>query len=184
MISLQYTLEKEDFINFYTFINWEEKGKRKRRINNALKQIAIYFFIVSMLFFLKKIYFFGSFSIPILGLLLFLNLLPFFTGKSQITRQAEIIADDPDNSNMFKEISLTFSDTGIYTKDMYCENTLKWHAIIKKIEIPSYYFLHTNAFNAIIIPKNCFKNTDEKTTFDKILSRNLSLEAELKDEIN
>ena len=34
---------------------------------------------------------------------------------------------------------------------------------------------------AYLIPKRAFKNNEEKSAFDKILSRNLSLDAELND---
>ena len=52
---------------------------------------------------------------------------------------------------------------------------------MRKTETEAYWFLFVNGIQAIIIPKRIFGSKIEKAEFEKILLRNLSLEAEVND---
>ncbi len=183
MISLHYTVTKEDYGSFYTFVMWGASDRKKQRIKNILKQTGF------VLVFLLVYYFAGGFTyinnttIIIILLMFATSFIPLFGSKANIDKQIEEITEDIDNNSLFEETFLSASDTGLNIKTTAVDVKYEWIAIIKKNESPDYYFLFVNAMQAIIIPKRAFKNNEEKTAFDKILSRNLSFEAELKEDI-
>ena len=63
-------------------------------------------------------------------------------------------------------------------KNRFTETKYFWNAIIKKTETDTHYFLFENSLQAIIIPKRACKSEEEKLALRKVLSRNLSLDAE------
>lgn len=181
MLTLHYSTTKEDYELYYTFMYWDKKDRKRQRLRNFIKQSIIYLLIISFLFFSKSVNFFGSYTIGVLLFLFIINILPFFTGRAQIIKQAQAITNDFENESIFVEVTVTVTDTELQLKDKFTTTITLWTAIIKKIETPTYYYLFINGMQAYLIPKRAFKNNEEKSAFDKILSRNLSLEAELND---
>jgi hypothetical protein len=163
---------------------WDEPGGKRKRINNILKQVFVFFLVISILFFFNSNSLINIFSLPIFLLILGSTLLPLFTGRSQMVKQANEIADDPDNGSIFKEIVLSAEEYELVIKSVLVESKYNWKGFTKKTETEKYYYLFQNAMQAIIIPKRAFTNNEEKMAFDKILSRNLSLDAELKDALH
>jgi hypothetical protein len=160
---------------------WDEPSRKRKRINNILKQVFLFFLVISVLFFLNTHSLINIFSLPIFLLILGSTLLPLITGRSQMVKQASEIADDADNESIFKDILLSAEEYELVIKSVLVESKYNWKGFTKKTETEKYYYLFQNAMQAIIIPKRAFKNNEEKIAFDKILSRNLSLDAELKD---
>jgi YcxB-like protein len=181
MISLHYTIEKKDYVNYYLHAFLEEPKIRKKNLIKTLKQsgsLLLYFLIISYSVGIRTI---NKYSIP-LGLLLFVTtILPLITRRASLIKQAESITEIAENENIFTENTFIPTDADFQIKNKFCEVKYFWNAIIKKTENSNYYFLFVNEFQAIIIPKRAFKNNEELQAFDKILSRNLSLDAELKD---
>lgn len=176
MVSLNYTLTKDDYIKFYTHVFWEE-GKKKRRVN-FLKQGFFLITFLIVLYFAGGLGSFNNFSIAIYSLIFLSTLLPLISGKSSIIRSAEKIADNPDNDSLFTDYNLTATDSELLIKTEFTETKYYWKAIIKKTETDSHYFLFENSLQAIIIPKSACKSEEEKLALSKVLSRNLSLDAE------
>jgi hypothetical protein len=160
---------------------WDEPSRKRKRINSILKQVGTFFLVVSILFFLNNRALINIFSLPIFILILGSTLLPLFTGRSQMVKQASEIADNPDNDSIFKAIILSAEENELVIKSALVESKYNWKGFTKKTETEKYFYLFQNAMQAIIIPKRAFKNIEEQQAFDKILSRNLSLDAELKD---
>jgi hypothetical protein len=183
MITIQYTLSKDDYVNYYTYMYWDAKDRKRKRLRNMIKQGGFFCLFSSVLFFSGVYGRMNKISISVFVLFFAATFLPMLTGRNQMVKQAEAIADDPDNFSIFNETTLTASDTEISLKNIIVDSKLKWNAVIKKTETANYYFLFLNAMQAIIIPKSAFKKIDEQEAFDKILSRNLSLDAELKDDL-
>ncbi len=176
MVSLQYIITKEDYISFYTHVFWEE-GKKKRRLN-FLKQGGFLIAFLFVLYFAGGMGSFNNFSIAIYAFIFISTLLPLLTGKSSIIKSAERIAENPENSSLFTEYHLTATDADLVIKNSITETKYLWKAIIKKTETNTHYFLFENSMQAIIIPKSACKSEEEKLALRKILSRNLSMDAE------
>jgi hypothetical protein len=160
---------------------WDEPSRKRKRINNILKQVGIFSLVVSILFFSRVNIFINIFSLPVFVIIIVSSFLPLLTGRSQMIKQATNLADNVDNESIFKEVSLFVTDDKFFIKNTLVEASYNWKAFIKKTETEKYYYLFQNSMQATIIPKRAFTNNEEKMAFDKILSRNLSLEAELKD---
>lgn len=176
MMSLQYILTKDDYISFYVQVFWEE-GKKKRRIN-FLKQGGFLIAFLIVLYFAGGMGSFNNFSIAIYALIFLSTLLPLISGKASIIKSAERITENSENSSLFTEYYLTATDGELIIKNSFTTTTYFWRAIIKKTETDTHYFLFENSLQAIIIPKSACKSEEEKLALNKILSRNLSMDAE------
>ncbi len=178
---IQYTLSKEDYVAYFAYVYWDDKGRKKQRVKNVFKQLLY------VLLFCSVIYFTGSFGsnakfiILAVFLIFSISLLTLISGRSDLEGQAKAIAENPENESIFLEMLITISDNDFQIKNKLIETKYNWAAFINKIETKNHYYLFENGMQAIIIPKNAFKNIEAQQAFDKILSRNLSLDAELKD---
>jgi YcxB-like protein len=184
MITIKYTLSKEDYVEYFAYMYWDDKGRKKQRIKNVCKQLLYVLLFCSVLYFTGS---FGSkpkFIILAVFLIFAVSLLPLISGRSDLESQAKAIADDPENGSIFLEMLMTISDNDFQVKNKLTETKYNWVAFVNKIETKNHYYLYENAMQAIIIPKRAFKNIEEQQAFDKILSRNLSLDAELKDALH
>jgi YcxB-like protein len=183
MITIQYTLSKDDYVEYFAYMYWDDKGRKKQRMKNAFKQLLYILLFCAVLYFTGS---FGSkakFIILAIFLIFAISLLTLITGRSDLESQAKAIADDPENESIFSEMFITISDNDFQVKNKLTETKYQWAAFVNKIETKNHYYLFENAMQAIVIPKRAFKNTEEQQAFDKILSRNLSLDAEIKHEL-
>jgi hypothetical protein len=176
MVSLQYDITKADYVSFYTFIFWEE-GKKKRRLN-FLKQAGFLLIFLGILYFAGGRGSFNFLSITIYAVIFFSVMLPLLNGKHAIIKNAEKITDDAENASIFTSYNLVATDTDLFIKNSFVETRYFWNAIIKKSETNTHYFLFENALQAIIIPKTACRNEEERLALSKILSKNLTIDAE------
>lgn len=179
MISLQYSITKEDYVNYYTYVTWDAPGNRKKRIYYYIRQL------VPILFFIAAFYYTGIFErnskfiLIILGFIFVTVFLSVFNVRSNAMKRAEKITNDQGNSSIFQDVSMTVSETGITAKGISTETKYQWNAFIKKEESLAYYFLFTSSTQALIIPKRVFNNADERSQFEKLLAQQLSFDAEI-----
>ncbi|MEJ7610452.1 MAG: YcxB family protein [Ferruginibacter sp.] len=183
MVSLHYTITKDDYVNFYTHVMWDAADRKRSRMKSILKQVGFVGVFMGIYWFVGGFRFMNNISVIIILLMFATSLLPLMTGRSGIRRNAEDIADDPENASVFTDNYLTASDAGMHIKTAVSDNNYSWKAIVRKTETSSYYFLFLNAIHAIIIPKKVFGSMEALSEFNKLLSKNLSLEAEIKDAI-
>lgn len=178
MLSLKYTLLKEEYVNYYAYVLWDAPGNRKKRMLHYAKQL------VPIGLFLFAFYYTGildrssRFVLLIMAAILITALLSLFGLRSIILKQGKKIADDPGNSSFFRETQLEAGESGIILKDSQKELRYAWAAFTRKEESDACYMLFTSSLQGIIIPKRVF-DAGEKAQFDKLLAQNLSFEAEL-----
>ncbi len=178
MVSLKYTLLKEDYVNYYAYILWDAPGNRKKRILHYAKQL------VPIGLFLFAFYYTGildrssRFVLLIMVAILITALLSLFGLRSIMLKQGKKIADDPGNSSIFLETQLLANESGIILKDSLKELRYGWAAFIRKEENAACYMLFTSSLQGIIIPKRVF-DANEKAQFDKLLAQYLSFDADL-----
>lgn len=179
MVTLQYAITKQDYANYYAYVVWDAPANRKKRLIYYAKQL------VPVLIFLLAFFYTGLFDRPgkfiflIAGVLFITTFLSLLGVRNNIMRQAERIADDPDNASIFADFTLTVTDAGITLKNDSLETKFQWTAFLKKLESKNYYFLFHNSIQAVIIPKRVFDSEEVKARFEKILTRHLSFEAEV-----
>jgi len=101
MITLNYALTKEDYVNYYTYVTWDAPENRKKRMIYYAKQV------VPIVLFLTAFYYTGLFQrnslfiMVIAGFLLLTTLLSLMGVRSNSVRLAEKVADDPANGSIF-----------------------------------------------------------------------------------
>jgi hypothetical protein len=183
IVSLRFEIEPKDYKAFYYYAAWSNSKKKKERLYGILKQVAISVVFLGVLFYSGGIRYFNKYTILLLALMLATSLLSIFTTKSSLDKQVEEFIENPENENIFTETFINFTETEINIKNKFEEKKIVWNAFCKKSETDDYYFLFYNSVQAEIIPKKAFINNVDKITFDALLSRNLSIEAQLKEAI-
>jgi len=179
MLSVKYSLTKEDYVNYYTYVMWDSPQKKRSKLKYYLRQAAITVLIIPVLIY-SDIFKYNQFYLYIyLGIFIIATLLQVFSARNTIKRQAEKIANSANNRSIFLETQADISETGIHLRDELSETKFQWKAFVKKQENEAYYFLFINSIHAIIFPKHIFKTADDKNHFDKLLSEHLSFDAEV-----
>ena len=131
MITLQYAITKEDYVNYHTYVMWDAPQNRKKKINYYIRQI------IPLVLFIIAFYYTGIFErnskfiILILGFIFLTSLLSLFNVRSNTVKQAEKITNDPNNSSIFHDTSMMISETGISTKDALAETKFQWEAFLR-----------------------------------------------------
>ena len=75
---------------------------------------------------------------------------------------------------MLDEAEIILSDSGIIDKDTHTESRYDWNAIVRLAETNDSYYLYTNSYHAIVIPKRVV-NAKEAKELTSLLSQNLPL---------
>lgn len=179
MLTLSYTLEKEDYVNYYAFVMWDAPENKKKRLLYYVKQVLPIFFFVWAFYYTGLFKRDSLFIFVIAGFLILTSLLSLLGVRTNMLKQAEKIANNPDNQSIFLPTILSVSESGLVFKSDIQESKYQWKAFIKKQESTRYYFLFISAIQGVIIPKRAFSNAEEKARFEKLLQHNLSFEAEL-----
>lgn len=179
MISVNYSITKADYINYYAYVLWDAPENRKKRLTYYGRQL------LPILVFLFAFYYTGifernsTFILLIIGFIFLTSALSLFGVRSNTVKQAEKITEDPGNASIFIEQALIVTESGIHLKNEFTDTNYRWSAFTKKQESNDYYFLFINSIQALIIPKRIFIHESEKIMFDKLLAQHLSLDADI-----
>lgn len=179
MIALNITLTREDYVTFYTYVSWDSPENRNKRIRFYVRQL------IPLAVFLFAFYYTGIFRRDSTFILIFgvamvaTAVLSLMSARSTLKRQAEKVSTNPDNESIFRERQYIFSETGILIKDPLMQSTVQWAAIIRKVESQNYYILFLNGIQALILPKRAFTSQEQQQQFERLLSQQLSMEAEM-----
>jgi hypothetical protein len=183
LISLQYTITKEDYAAYYNYAMWSSPDRKKKRIYAILRQLGSAAFFLGIYYYSFRNSYSTNTLLVAVAVFLVISILSIFSTKNTLDKQLDEFIQNPDNANIFSDTFLTATDTDLKLQSEYFETKALWKAIVNKAETDSHYFLYINAVQAFIIPKRCFKNNEEKNAFDRILSRTLSLDAQIKEDI-
>jgi hypothetical protein len=108
--------------------------------------------------------------------LAYLFLVPFLIRRSVHRRVADILAKK-ENQHVLDEAEIMLSETGILDKDNVSESRYDWDAVVHFAETSDSYYLYTNSYHAIVIPKRAIRNdADEKET-ERLFNSHLPLQA-------
>lgn len=180
MINLEFTITEQEYVDLTYYNGWLAPERKSYRVKYFLVNYLIYIGGVLLFFLLDKNFLTRISSIIIFlvfGVALFFYLK--FRIKKHYVNYVQKLIRDSGKENVLSPINFTFSDDGVYAKDSQSETKLKWPAFLRKQETKECYYLFLNTAQAFIIPKRVFKNVTEHDEFKSILSRNLSLGAQL-----
>lgn len=179
MISVKYSLTKDDYINYYLYMMWDSPERKKARLKYYGRQVLINGGIIAILIYTDVFRYSPATLYIYAGVLALITVLQLFNARMNVKKQAQKIADNEGNQSFFLETHLDINEAAITSKDENKESKTYWKAFIKKQETPEYYFLFTSAIQGMIIPKRIFKTADERQQFDKLLTQYLSFDAEV-----
>lgn len=112
---------------------WDAKGRKKKRVKAFIRQAAYNLAFCAVLFYIGSSRF-DKFTLLFIALLLCVSFLPLISAKTDAERQANAIAEDPDNGNIFTEYALIATDADLYIKTAFQETRTFWKGILKKTE--------------------------------------------------
>ncbi|AXY74498.1 YcxB family protein [Paraflavitalea soli] len=182
MLVLKYHLTEEEYFDYNYFTAWASPEKKGYRIRYYLRVFLLYTG-VAVLFIISrhsKQLLWDFIIFGIIAITYFL-LVPWLIRRS-IGRRVKDILRQPENQHVLGEAEVILMDTGIIDKDEAAESKYSWDAIVRKAETPSCYFLYTNSYHAIVIPKRAIRNPADKQELERMLSQHLSLTSEFSKE--
>ena len=179
MLFLKYHLSEEEYFDYNYYTAWSAPARKKYRISYYLRVLLLYAAIAGIYIFLKSEEFVLANLIILvsIGLVYFL-LVPSLV-KQSIRRRVKQMLSHPENEHILEDAEVELSDKGIIDKDKESESRYNWEGIVKKGETETSYFLYTNSYHAIVIPKRVLKTTEDRKELERLLNEYLPLSTEL-----
>ena len=179
MVALKFSLTEEEYFEYNYYTAWAAPHKKRYRLRYYLKVFALYSTIAALYIFANQSHRLevDLTVFAILGIIYFL-LVPLLIQHSIRRRTKQIIAE-PENQHVLDESEIILSESGIIDQDHVSYSKYDWDAIVKKTETPNSYYLYTNSYHAIVIPKRVIKNANEHKELEHLFNSHLSLSSEL-----
>ena len=178
MVAVSFHLTEEEFFDFNYYTSWAAPERRKYRLFYYGKVFLLYFLVAALYIVTNHtsqlLIDFAIFSI--IGLVYFL-LIPYLIKRS-IRRRVRGMLAAKENEHILQESQVILDETGIYDKDIVSESRYEWEAIVRKSETETTFYLYTNSYHAIVIPKRALANSSELASLRKMLDTNLPLSSE------
>ena len=178
MVAVSFHLTEQEFFDFNYYTSWAAPERRKYRLYYYGKVFLLYFLVAAVYILTNHtsqiLIDFSIFSI--IGLVYFL-LIPYLIRRS-IRRRVKGMLAAKENEHILQESQVILDDTGIYDKDNVSESRYEWEAIVRKSETETTFYLYTNSYHAIVIPKRALKSAAELASLRKLLDTNLPLSSE------
>jgi len=156
-MTLQYTLDENDFLTHQLYIASKSERIRKIRKRGRLV-LSIAYALMALLF-----YFQGKSSLMIIFLILALCwfiINPFFERKKYVRHYKKFIAECY-KIRIGRMATLTINNECFVTKDDGGESKIIATETEEIVEIPSLFLLRLKSGQSLIIPKNKIGNADE-----------------------
>ena len=175
MLHLQFHLTEAEYFDYNYYTAWAAPDRKKYRVGYYLKVLVLYGAVAGLYIFANKNHQ-GLFDILVFACiaLFYVSLIPFLVKRSVKRRARQIIAQ-PENKHILNDCEVILMDTGIVDKDKETESKYNWDAIVKTGETPNSYFLYTNSYHAIVIPKRTLKNPGDKKELLRLMNEHLPL---------
>jgi hypothetical protein len=176
MVSFKFRLTEDEYLEYNYYTAWSAPTRKKYRVLYFLRVIILYG-AVAMLYIIatRQNYIWIDISVFIITGLIYLVMIPSFV-KGSVRRKVKDILSKKENQHVLDEAEIVLSDTGIIDKDTHTESRYDWDAIVRLAETADSYYLYTNSYHAIVIPRRVVSIEEEKE-LTRLLSKNLPLHA-------
>jgi hypothetical protein len=176
MVSLKFRLTEDEYLQYNYYTAWAAPDRKMYRILYFLRVMLLYGVVAFLyIFATRQHYIWIDISVFVITGLVYLIMIPKFV-KSSIRRKVADILSKKENQHVLEEAEITISDTGVIDKDTNSESRYNWEAVVKLAETEDSYYLYTNSYHAIVIPKRVV-SADEATQLRKLLDQHLPLSA-------
>ena len=176
MVSLKFRLTEDEYLQYNYYTAWSAPTRKKYRIFYFLRVIILYG-AVAMLYIIatRQHYIWIDISVFVITGLIYLVMIPSFV-KSSVRRKVKAILSKKENEHVLDEAEIILADSGIIDKDTLTESRYNWDAIVRLADTPDSYYLYTNSYHAIVIPKRVVSK-EQEIELTALLSQNLPLHA-------
>ena len=174
MVSLKFRLTEDEYLQYNYYTAWSAPTRKKYRIYYFLRVIILYG-AVAMLYIIatRQHYIWIDISVFIITGLIYLIMIPSFV-KGSVRRKVKDILSKKENQHVLDDAEIILSDSGIIDKDTHTESRYDRDAIVRLAETPESYYLYTNSYHAIVIPRRSV-NTEQEKELTRLLSEHLPL---------
>jgi hypothetical protein len=178
MLTLKYHLTEEEYFDYNYYTAWSAPDKKGYRTKYYMRVFILYAAIAALYIFSKHTeqIFIDFIIFGVIATAYFL-LVPSLIKRS-IRRRVKYILTQPENKHILEEAEVVLMDTGILDKDDASESKYGWEAIVKKAETESSYYLYTNSYHAIVIPKRVIVSQHERQELERLFNQYLPLSSE------
>ena len=176
MVSLKFRLTEDEYLQYNYYTAWAAPTRKKYRIYYFLRVIILYG-AVAMLYIIatRQHYIWIDISVFVITGSIYLIMIPSFV-KSSVRRKVKNILSKKENQHVLDDAEIILSESGIIDKDTHTESRYDWDAIVRLAETPESYYLYTNSYHAIVIPRRSVSSEQEKE-LTRLLSEHLPLHA-------
>ncbi|HTE26109.1 YcxB family protein [Flavitalea sp.] len=162
MLVLKYHLTEEEYLDYNYFTAWTSPDKKSYRLKYYLQVMILYFAVAGLYITVNSSHtlLLDSSVFVTIGTIYFL-MVPFLVKRSIRMRVKRTLAQ-PENQHVLNESEVTLSENGILDRDTVSESRYGWEAIVRKAETKLCYYLYTNSYHAIVIPKRVIKLKEQQ----------------------
>lgn len=177
MIFFRFKLTEEEYFRYNYYTAWADPRRKNYRIRYFLKVILLYG-AVAVLYIVAS----GSrliwidISVFVLTGLLYLLFIPYFIKRS-VSRKVSQILSKKENQHVLDESEIILSDNGIIDRDTLSESRYNWDAIVHRANTADGYYLYTNSYHAIVIPRRVVRESGLEKETESLMEANLPLHA-------
>jgi len=180
MLSLKFTLTKSEYFDYNYHTAWAASDRKKYRWRYYLRVMALYAVIASLYIQSNPHHnLVFDFSVFAVIAIVYFAFIPYFI-RFSIRRRVNEMLSEPQNKHILEPAEVIILKTGIIDKDELSESKYEWEAIVKKDETNTSYYLYTNSYHAIVIPKRTLKDPAEKRQLEQLFDSHLPLSSEFK----
>ena len=174
MLVLNYYLTEEEYLDYNYFTTWTSPERKKYRLRYYLQVMLLYVAVAGLYISANKTHtiLLDTTVFLAIGTGYFL-LIPVLVRRSIRTR-VKAILKKPENQHVLNQSEVSLGDNGITDRDTITDSRYGWEAIVRKAETRLCYYLYTNSYHAIVIPKRVL-GENEKHQLQRYFDEHLSL---------
>ncbi|HRE50004.1 MAG TPA: YcxB family protein [Flavitalea sp.] len=179
MVTLRFRLTQEEYFQYNYFTAWADPGKKSYRRAYFFRVMLLYGVVAALYILSNQTHNIAvDISVFVLTGAVYLLMVPIFI-KWSVRRRVKDILSKKENLHVLDDAEIELTDTGILDKDAVSESRYGWDAIVRKVETPNSFYLYTNSYHAIVIPKRTIKSQEERQEMERLFNRYLPLSAEI-----
>lgn len=182
MLVLKYHLTEEEYFDYNYYTAWASPEKKGYRVRYYLRVFVLYAVVAGLFIYSRhsQQWLWDLIVFGIIALIYFL-LVPWLIRKS-IDRRVKDTLRQSENQHILNAAEVTLMESGIIDKDESSESKYSWDAIVRKGETPLCYYLYTNSYHAIVIPRRAVQNPADRKELERIFDTYLTLTSEFSTE--
>jgi hypothetical protein len=177
MLVIKYHLTEEEYLDYNYFTAWTSPDKKRYRLKYYLQVMILYVAVAGLYIFANRSHsLLLDFSVFFTIGTIYFMMVPFLVKRSIRSRVKSVLAQS-ENQHVLNESEVTINENGILDRDTVTESRYAWEAIVRKAETRLCYYLYTNSYHAIVIPKRVVKPVEE-TQLRNLFNTHLSLSSD------